>query len=169
LATSPRCENTMRPRSKVLLTLSIVLTAIAAFAGSQLLVRFYSYRPHPAGAAKTTQVRLATAQAMPRLNGDSLKASIVEVTYPPGGESRPHTHPCAVIGYVLSGHYRSAVGASEERVYGPGDTFYEAPNGRHIVSRNASSTEPTKFLAYFLCDHDVPLSTDLNSSAGAGK
>jgi len=159
----------MRPRSKILLTLSILLTAIAALAGSQLLVRSHRYALHAADAAKTTHVRLATTQAMPRLEGASLKASIVEVTYPPGGESRPHAHPCAVIGYVVSGHYRSGVKGSEERIYGPGDTFYEAPNGLHMVSRNASSTEPTKFLAYFLCDHDVPLSTDLNNSAGAGK
>jgi len=158
----------MRPRSKILLTLSILLTAVAAFAGSQL-IHFYAYRPHAADAAMTTQVRLATTQAMPRLDGASLKASIVEVTYPPGGESRPHTHPCPVIGYVVSGHYRSGVKGSEERVYGPGDTFYEAPNGLHMVSRNESSTEPTKFLAYFLCDHDVPLSIDVNKSSGTGK
>src|SRR5881409_3234516 len=114
----------MRPRSKIPLTLSILLTAVAAFAGSQL-IRFYPYYPHAADAAKTTQVRLATTQAMPRLDGASLKASIVEVTYPPGGESRPHTHPCPVIGYVVSGHYRSGVKGGEERVYGPGETFYE--------------------------------------------
>ena len=119
------------------------LTAIAAFAGSQLLVCFYTYRPHATDAAKTTQVRLATTQAMPHLDGASLKASIVEVTYPPGGESRPHTHPCPVIGYVVSGYYRSGVKGFEERVYGPGDTFYEAPNGLHLVSRNESSTEST--------------------------
>jgi len=147
----------MSARSKILLTLSILLTAVVA------------YRPHAADAAKTTQVRLATTQAMPRLDGASLKASIVEVTYPPGGESRPHTHPCPVIGYVVSGHYRSGVKGSKERVYGPGDTFYEAPNGLHMVSRNESSTEPTKFLAYFLCDHDVPLSIDVNNSSGTGK
>ena len=159
----------MRPRSKILFTLSILLTAIAAFAGSQLLGRSYRYGRHAADAARTTRARLATTQAMPRLNGASSKTSIVEVTYPPGGESRPHTHPCAVIGYVVSGHYRSGVKGSEERVYGPGDTFYEAPNGVHTVSRNASSTEPTTFLAYFLCDHIAPLSTDLNDSAGAAK
>jgi quercetin dioxygenase-like cupin family protein len=159
----------MRLGRKILLTLSILLTAIAVFAGSQLLVCFYPSRAHAADAAKTTQVRLAITQAMPRLDGAGLKASIVEVTYPPGGESRPHTHPCPVIGYIISGHYRSGVKGSEERVYGSGDTFYEAPNGLHMVSRNESSTEPTKFLAFFLCDHDVPLSTDLDSNAGAAK
>lgn len=159
----------MRPRSRILFTLSILLVAIAAFAGSQVLARFSRHSLHAADGAKTTRVRLATTQAMPPLDGARLKASIVEVTYPPGGESRPHTHPCAVIGYVVSGHYRSGVKGAEERVYGPGDTFYEAPNSVHMVSRNASSTEPTKFLAYFLCDHVGPLSTDLNDSAGAGK
>jgi quercetin dioxygenase-like cupin family protein len=159
----------MRPSSRILFTLSIVLVAIAAIAGSRVLARFYGHSLHAGDVAKTTQARLATTQAMPPLNGSSLKASIVEVTYPPGGESRPHTHPCAVIGYVVSGHYRSGVKGAQERVYGPGDTFYEAPNGVHIVSRNASSTEPTKFLAYSLCDHDVPLSADLDDGADARK
>jgi quercetin dioxygenase-like cupin family protein len=159
----------MRPRSRIVFTLSILLVAIAAFVGSQALARFYGHSLHAADAAKTARVRVATTQAMPRLAGANLKASIVEVTYPPGGESRTHTHPCAVIGYVVSGHYRSGVKGAEELVYGPGDTFYEAPNGVHMVSRNASSTEPTKFLAYFLCDHDVPLSTDLDDSARAAK
>ena len=158
----------MRRKSRILLTLSILLTAIAALAWTELIVR-HRYGLPAADEVKTTRVRLATSQAMPRLDGARLKASIIEVTYPPGAESRPHTHPCAVIGYVVSGHYRSGVKGSEERVYGPGDTFYEAPNGLHMVSRNASSTEPTKFLAYFLCDHDVPLSTDLHNGAGAGK
>jgi len=156
----------MKRGIRILLTLSVLVTPIAVVAGSQARPRRAA---HGADAPQTTQARIAIAQAMPHLNGARLKASIVEVTYAPGGESRPHTHPCPVIGYVVSGHYRSGVKGGEERVYGPGETFYEAPNGVHIVSRNASSTEATKFLAYFLCDHDVPLSTNVNSGGGAGR
>ncbi len=44
-------------------------------------------------------------------------------------------------------------------VYTAGDSFYEAPNGVHLVSENASAKEPATFLAYFICDHAAPLST----------
>ena len=48
-------------------------------------------------------------------------------------------------------------GASEA-VYKARESFYEAPNGIHQVSANASKTEPAVFLAYFICDHEGPLS-----------
>jgi quercetin dioxygenase-like cupin family protein len=48
-----------------------------------------------------------------------------------------------------------------ETVYKAGQTFYEAPNGVHLVSANASTTEPARFLAYLLCDRDAPLSIDV--------
>jgi quercetin dioxygenase-like cupin family protein len=48
-----------------------------------------------------------------------------------------------------------------ESIYKAGDSFYEAPNGVHLVSANASLTEPATFLAYFICDRTAPLSTQV--------
>ena len=45
-----------------------------------------------------------------------------------------------------------------ERTYGVGESFYEQPNGVHLVSGNASSTRRAKFIAFFVCDRDTPLS-----------
>ena len=45
-----------------------------------------------------------------------------------------------------------------EAVYKAGDSFFELANGVHQISANASSTEPAKFIAYFLCDHETELS-----------
>jgi hypothetical protein len=44
-----------------------------------------------------------------------------------------------------------------EAVYKAGQSFYEAPYGVHMISANASSKAPAKFLAYFLCDRNTPL------------
>ena len=33
-----------------------------------------------------------------------------------------------------------------------GDTFYEAPSDEHIVSANASTTQPAKFLVFMIKD-----------------
>jgi quercetin dioxygenase-like cupin family protein len=63
-----------------------------------------------------------------------------------------------VIGYVLEGALRTGVDHTPETIVRAGDTFYEAPNGVHRVSANASDREPVRFLAFFLCDSDRPLS-----------
>jgi hypothetical protein len=35
----------------------------------------------------------------------------------------------------------------------PGYTFYEGPNDLHIVGRNASNTEPAKFIVFLVKDN----------------
>ena len=104
------------------------------------------------------QVRPVVSRALPSLNGDRLKVTVIEVTYAASGFSRPHRHPCPVIGYVVEGALRTGVDQTPETIIHAGESFYEAPNGLHRVSANASDSEPVRFLAFFLCDHDQPLS-----------
>ena len=108
--------------------------------------------------APDARTRIVFSQSLPQLDAAHLKVTTVEVTYPPGGASAPHSHPCPVIGYVLRGAVRMQVKGAPVSVYRPGDSFYEAPNGVHQVSANASTKEPAVFLAYFICDHEGPLS-----------
>lgn len=109
------------------------------------------------------KVRIAKEQALPQLDGGKLKATLVEVTYAPGAGSKPHSHPCPVIGYVVSGELRTQVKGSAEETHKAGETFYEPPNGVHLVSANASKSEPAKLLAIFVCDHEAELSTPVPS------
>ena len=121
-----------------------------------------------ASSRKTERARVAFTHALPDLDGRHLKATVVEVTYGPGESSNPHSHPCAVIGYVLEGTLRTQVQGEREAVYRVGESFYEAANGVHQVSANASETERARFIAYFVCDHDGPLSVDAQTSGPAG-
>src|SRR5580704_14747700 len=109
-------------------------------------------------AEKSERARIALAEALPKMDGEHLKATLVEVNYGPGESSAPHSHPCPVIGYVLAGTLRTQVRGEAEAVYKPGESFYEAANRVHGVSANASQTEPANLLAYFVCDHDAALS-----------
>jgi quercetin dioxygenase-like cupin family protein len=100
------------------------------------------------------------SHAIPNIPGKSLVA--VEVLYPPGGASAPHSHAKSafIYAYVVSGMIESQVGTGPVRVYKAGDSFYEAPGAHHSVSRNASKTEPAKLLAVFVVDSgDAPLTT----------
>ncbi|MDQ2832913.1 MAG: cupin domain-containing protein [Acidobacteriota bacterium] len=103
--------------------------------------------------------RTAFSHPLPELNGNKLHVEGVEVTYGPGAVSPAHSHPCPVIGYVVSGSIRTKVQGQPEAVYKAGESFYEPPDGVHLISGNASATEPAKLLAFFVCDHVAPLST----------
>jgi quercetin dioxygenase-like cupin family protein len=108
--------------------------------------------------------RVAFAQALPALDGSRLEATVVDVTYEPGGSNAAHRHPCPVIGYVIEGSVRIQVKGQAERIYTPGETFYEAPTDVHVVSANASPDKPARFLAYFVCDRKTPLSVPVADS-----
>lgn len=105
--------------------------------------------------APASASRVAFSRKLPPLDGSALNLRIVEVTYPPGGANPSHTHPCPVAGYVLEGALRMRVNDGPEVVYNVGSTFYEAAGDVHAVSANASTTEPARFLASFICDREV--------------
>lgn len=144
-----------------------LLCAVVAVSGAGL-ARAIVQHPADTPQAKTERARIAFSHALPRLDGAHLNATIVEVTYGPGESSPPHSHPCAVIGYVVEGALRTQVQGEAEAVYKAGESFYEAPNGVHMVSANASDEIPAKLLAYFVCDHDAPLSLAVPETKGTG-
>jgi quercetin dioxygenase-like cupin family protein len=114
------------------------------------------------------RARVALSKALPSFDGNHLKATVVEVHYGPGESSPPHSHACAVIGYVVEGTLRTQVKGEAVAIHKAGEGFYEAPNGIHVVSANASQSVPATFIAYFVCDHDTPLSSDMPESAKPG-
>src|SRR5438105_1426823 len=63
------------------------------------------------------RARIVLSKALPKLNGDHLKVVLLEVNYGPGEASPPHSHPCAVIGYVVEGMLRTQVKGEPEMTY----------------------------------------------------
>ena len=45
------------------------------------------------------------------------------------------------------------------RVYQAGESFFEPPGSEHLVSANASATEPASLLAVFVADDGAELTT----------
>lgn len=109
-------------------------------------------------AARPAKGRTALTRTLAPLDGDRLRATIVELTYEPGGSSPPHSHPCPVMVYVIEGAIRTKIKGEREAIYRAGDAFFESANGVHEVSANASDEAPAKFLAIFVCDRETSLS-----------
>ena len=74
------------------------------------------------------------------------EALMLEVEYPPGGADPVHRHNAHAFVYVLEGSIVMQVKGSAEVTLTPGQTFYEGPNDVHTIGRNASTTQPAKFL-----------------------
>ncbi len=85
--------------------------------------------------------------------------SMITVEYAPGAGTPPHRHEAHTFVYVLSGRISMQVEGREARELAAGQTYYEAPNEIHSVSRNASATAPAKFLVFFLKPTDAEVLT----------
>jgi len=91
---------------------------------------------------------------IPNIPGKSLIA--LEVDYPPGGASIPHTHAKSsfIYAYVVEGSIESKVNNEKPKIYQAGQSWFEEPGAVHSISRNVSKTKPAKLLAVFVVDTD---------------
>ena len=85
------------------------------------------------------------------------EGTILIVEYPPGGADPVHRHNANAFVYVLEGSVIMQVKASEPVTLHAGQTFYEGP--KHVVGRNASKTEPAKFLVVLVRNTGAPALT----------
>jgi quercetin dioxygenase-like cupin family protein len=91
-------------------------------------------------------VEPVAADDLSDLAGQRLTAFLV--TYAPGGKSARHHHAGSVWVYLLSGAIRSQNSATgPAKVFGAGESFFEPPGSRHLVSENASATESAGLIA----------------------
>ncbi|MFB9265501.1 cupin domain-containing protein [Bradyrhizobium erythrophlei] len=105
------------------------------------------------------KVELITSHALPNVPGK--RVTIVRVTYGPGGFSRPHRHAGSVTAYVTRGEIRSQLGGGPVETFKVGQSFFEPPGSTHLVSANASTTEPAELVAVFVADEGAQLTTYL--------
>ena len=85
------------------------------------------------------------------------EATMITVEYAPGGTDAIHRHNAHAFVYVLEGKIVMQLQGGKPLTIGPGQTFYEGPEDVHLVGRNASSTEPAKFLVVLMKDKGAPL------------
>jgi len=111
--------------------------------------------------AVSPNVHPVLQQSLPPVSLDGWNATAVEVSYPPGGASKPHRHPGFVLGYVLEGEVRFQLKGEKEVTYRAGQMFYEPPGSVHMVSSNAGPAEPAKLLAIVFSEKGSPVTIPL--------
>lgn len=125
------------------------ILALASLAISVLIIT----NPVSAHAQETITPIMSHALA----NDSTKEVLMYTVDFPPGFASPMHRHDAQVSVYVLEGSVVMQIKGGKEVTLGPGQSFYENPNDIHVVSRNASGSEPAKFLVVLIHQKNAPL------------
>jgi len=105
--------------------------------------------------AQEVKVTSLVSKVMTDVSGK--EGLLITVEYPPGGSDPIHRHNAHAFLYVLEGSVVMQVKGGKQVTLTPGQTFYEGSNDVHIVGRNASKTQPAKFLVFLVKDKGAPV------------
>lgn len=72
---------------------------------------------------------------------------------------RGHHHPGSVFVYVTQGAVRLGIEGQPVQVVNSGGVFFEPVGAHHIVTENASATEPARAIAVMVVPEGAPLTT----------
>ena len=84
---------------------------------------------------------------------------MIEVSYQPGAQDVAHRHDAHAFLYVLEGQIVMQLKGKPAVTVKAGETFYEGPADVHVIGRNASSTEPARFVVVLLKGKGRPILT----------
>ena len=104
--------------------------------------------------AQEPKVTSLMSKDLKEFPGKELLMIIVE--HAPGGSTPSHRHNAHAMLYVLEGSVVQQVKGGKEVTLTPGQTFYEGPDDIHVVDRNASKTQPAKFVVFLIKDKGAP-------------
>jgi quercetin dioxygenase-like cupin family protein len=102
--------------------------------------------------AKVTKILSKDLSSFPGKEG-----LMITVEYPPGASDPVHRHNAYGFIYVLEGSVVMQVKGGKAVTLTAGQSFYEGPEDVHVVGRNASKTEPAKFVVFLVKDKDAPV------------
>ena len=109
------------------------------------------------GTAVAQQPNIASLMSKALAENPDKEVLMITVEYAPGGSDPIHRHNAHAIVYVLEGSIVMQVKGGQQVTLTPGQTFYEGPDDVHVVSRNASSTKPARFLVFLIKNKGAPV------------
>lgn len=110
-----------------------------------------------ASPARAADVKELFAIDLPDYPGK--EGRMIEVSYPPGAKDVVHRHDAHAFVYVLEGEIIMQLKGKPAVTLKAGQTFYEGPTDVHVVGRNASATEPARFVVVLLKKKGAPVLT----------
>ncbi|QNI31363.1 cupin domain-containing protein [Alloacidobacterium dinghuense] len=90
-------------------------------------------------------------------NRNVTSADVRGIRLKAGQQSGRHLHPCAVLGYIVSGTAVYQIEGEEAQTLPAGSAFYEPADVVIANFGNASDSEPMTFIAFYLLDGEQEL------------
>ena len=111
------------------------------------------------GMAMAQQPNVTSLMSKDLTENPGREVLMITVEHAPGGSNSIHRHNAHAMLYVLEGSVVMQVKGGKEVTLTPGQTFYEGPDDVHVIDRNASGTQPAKFLVVFVKKTGAPILT----------
>ena len=109
------------------------------------------------GTAMAQQAKVTALMSKDLPESPGREAQMIIVEYPPGSSDPIHRHNAHAIVYILEGSVVMQLRGGKQVTLTPGQTFYEGPDDVHVVGRNASSTQPAKFVVFLVKNKGAPV------------
>jgi quercetin dioxygenase-like cupin family protein len=108
------------------------------------------------GTATAQESKVTSLMSKALTDNPAKEVLMITVEHAPGGSNAIHRHNAQAFVYVLEGSVVMQLKGGQPVTLTPGQTFYEGPDDVHVVDRNASSTQPAKFLVVLIKNKGAP-------------
>jgi quercetin dioxygenase-like cupin family protein len=108
------------------------------------------------GTAMAQEPKVTSLMSKDLTENPGKEVLMITVEHAPGGSNAIHRHNAQAFVYVLEGSVVMQLKGGQQVTLTPGQTFYEGPDDVHVVDRNASSTQPAKFLVVLIKNKGAP-------------
>jgi quercetin dioxygenase-like cupin family protein len=108
------------------------------------------------GAAVAEEPKVTPLMSKDLPENPGREALMITVEHAPGGSSAIHRHNAHAFVYVLEGSVVMQLKGGQQVTLTPGQGFYEGPDDVHVIDRNASNSQPAKFLVLLIKDKGAP-------------
>jgi len=108
------------------------------------------------GTAMAEEPKVTALMSKDLAESPGREALMITVEHAPGGSSAIHRHNAHAFVYVLEGSVVMQLRGGQQVTLTAGQSFYEGPDDVHVVDRNASGTQPAKFLVVLIKDKGAP-------------
>jgi quercetin dioxygenase-like cupin family protein len=109
------------------------------------------------GTAMAQEPKVTSLMSKDLTENPGREVLMITAEHAPGGSSAIHRHNAHAFVYVLEGSVVMQLKGGQQVILTPGQTFYEGPDDVHVVDRNASATNPAKFLVFLIKDKGAPV------------
>jgi len=108
------------------------------------------------GTAMAQEPKVTSLMSKDLTGNPGKEVLMITVEHAPGGSNANHRHNAQALVYVLEGSVVMQLKGGQQVTLTPGQTFYEGPDDVHVIDRNASGTQPAKFLVVLIKDKGAP-------------